>query len=408
MTHPPDSEAFWEMLARYVSGESTLPEAETVRRWLEEAPERKALVDALERSISGFEVEPADVDVEAALRTVEERMDGPDVHRLPVEIGGAPVAAPKKARRPRRVAPASADGAERPKSVPSPAAAPPTPKAPVDAPPVRQRPILIPAAEAPTLPLRPAANAEPAADVPSRRGWLRIAAAIVVLLGGALVWQRMPGPRPAATSVTLSTGVGATDTTFLGDGTRVILGPESRMVVAAGYGEDNRAVELTGEALFDVAHADVPFTVSAGGAVMEDLGTVFNVRAVGGEVVVAVTEGSVSMSGIVLKAGDRAVMAAGSAPVLQQGAVTDADLAWTAGQLVFVDAPISRVTADIRRWYGVEVQVPDTALASSHLNVSFGGEPVDEVLQGIALALGADLIRDGKVVVLRVGAGKPN
>jgi transmembrane sensor len=278
-------------------------------------------------------------------------------------------------------------------------------------------------ASIPSIPARrAAANTQQRASVWSRGAW-RIAAAIVVLLGGAMIWRKLPGPRPAASAVTVATAVGQTDTTYLADGTQVILGPDSRLVVAAMYGQENRSVELTGEALFEVQHGTVPFTVSAGGALMEDLGTTFDVRAVGGEVVVAVSEGSVRMSGsgangapsagssggIVLKAGDRASMAAGAGPILQQGAATQADVAWVNGELVFDAAPVSRVVADVRRWYGVEVQVPDSALAASHLTLTFGGgEPVEEVLDGIGLALGAQITRNGNVALLHAGAGTPN
>jgi ferric-dicitrate binding protein FerR (iron transport regulator) len=44
--------------------------------------------------------------------------------------------------------------------------------------------------------------------------------------------------------------------------------------------------------------------------------------------------------------------------------------------------------------------VADSSLANLHLTASFSGEPVDRVLNVIALSLGARIEREGNVVVL--------
>ena len=139
---------------------------------------------------------------------------------------------------------------------------------------------------------------------PARRAWnttlFRIAAAIVVLLGGGLLWQSLQngaGTPDASIGQSFSTMVGTTDTVNLSDGTSVILGPDSHLTLAKGYGETERSVELEGEAFFTVVHdATKPFTVRAGKAIVKDLGTTFSVRTdVGGPVRVAVTSGSVHL-----------------------------------------------------------------------------------------------------------------
>jgi ferric-dicitrate binding protein FerR (iron transport regulator) len=43
----------------------------------------------------------------------------------------------------------------------------------------------------------------------------------------------------------------------------------------------------------------------------------------------------------------------------------------------------------------------DSVLASRHLTATFNGEPVDDVLRAIALALGASVDRQGDTVRLR-------
>jgi transmembrane sensor len=71
---------------------------------------------------------------------------------------------------------------------------------------------------------------------------------------------------------------------------------------------------------------------------------------------------------------------------------------------VFRDAAVAEVAADLRRWYGVELTVTDSALARRHFTGSFAGEPVGRVVEAIALALGARADRRGDTVFVRAAA----
>ena len=247
-------------------------------------------------------------------------------------------------------------------------------------------------------PLRPRRTTAPA-----RRRWpaalAALAAAAVLLLA---VLARPDGSAGRAAR-TLATTVGQRDSLRLPDGSRVVLGPASRLVVAAGYGDEERTVELSGEAFFDVAHDERrPFVVRAGGASVRDLGTAFVVRSAGDEVRVAVTEGAVLLGAadarsapVRLDAGDRGALRPSGAPEVARGVVTADDVAWTQGRLVFRDAPLAEVAVALRRWYGVELTVADEALAGRTLTAEFTGEPVERVLEVVGLALGARVERRG-------------
>ena len=66
---------------------------------------------------------------------------------------------------------------------------------------------------------------------------------------------------------------------MLADGSRVVLGPDSRLTVPADFGSGARAVELEGDGYFDVRHdAAKPFAVRVGQALVEDVGTTFRVE----------------------------------------------------------------------------------------------------------------------------------
>lgn len=331
----------WEVLARFMAGESPADEADEVRAWLAENPARHDVLSALNRTLAPVAAPPAGLDVEAALRRVHTRMEAP---------------------------------------------------------------------ETPVIPFR--APARPAAPRRFPAPWLRAAAAVVLLLGAWFAWQAVRGG--GSTLVAYSTGVGERDSLRLPDGTGVILGPASRLTLDGGYGEKARDVELRGEALFDVAHDDArPFTVHAGDAWVRDIGTTFSVVADSAAGVrVVVTAGAVALrtterpgdGELVLRQGDRGTLAAGRMTA-ERAAATEDDIAWTQGRLVFRDAPLEQVAADLRRWHGIELRAEDAAIAGRRLTASFDDEAPADVLRVIGLALGADVAMRGDTAVLRAASG---
>ncbi|HEX2780288.1 MAG TPA: FecR domain-containing protein [Gemmatimonadaceae bacterium] len=342
----PTAEPFdWDAVARYLAGESNPDEARAVRLWLDARPERAELVGALGRSFDRLAAgDSSDIDVERALASVHARMNEP---ALAVERGGAPRFAP------------------------------------------RMRP-------ATPLWRRPAS-------------WLAAAAAVaIVAVGVARTRSGAADSTPAPAAAAYTTATGARDSLRLPDGTRVVLGPASRLTVAAGYGTTRREVALVGEGYFDVVHdAAHPFVVRAGAAAIEDIGTAFTVRADSASTVrVAVTTGRVRLSraeggesGVILEAGEVATLDTASR-VVREATTADRELAWTRGRLVFRDAPLSQVAADLRRWYGLELRIADPALLGRHLTATFEKETPEQVLDVVGGALGVRLVRQGDVVVV--------
>jgi transmembrane sensor len=246
-------------------------------------------------------------------------------------------------------------------------------------------------------------------------GGVAAAAAIGALAVGLLRTRGGDGlPRAVAAGSMVATAVGARDSVRLPDGTRVVLGPGSRLSVTPGFGSAGREVGVEGMAYFVVGHESAPFIVHAGPALVRDIGTAFVVRTDSAagvrSVTVAVTEGLVeldpddaSASSVRLKAGERGIVHS-DGRVAAGATATDADLAWTRGRLIFTDAPLSAVRGDLLRWYGVELRVADSALLARRVTATFEREPVDSVLRVIALALGGSVDRRDSVAVLRIGA----
>lgn len=352
----PDAPADWEAISRYLAGESPDAEADAVRAWLAERPEDAELVTALDRTLDRLAMVPtAEIDVEAALARATVRREAErDAERDTADV------------RPIRRAPA-----------------------------------------APVAPVAPARR-----SIWRSTGLRAAAAVLVVATGGGLLW-RARQPASFGPPRTFVTGIGQRDSVSLPDGSHVVIGPSSRLVVASGYGDPNREVELTGEGYFDVKHDDAhTFTVRAGTATIRDVGTVFTVRTGDADRVrVAVREGAVLLDGaaagrgVVLHQGDVGVVEGPGHAQAQRGTATSDDVAWTAGRLVFREAPLSEVAAELRRWYGLELRVTDSALARRPLTASFAGDTPDHVLEVIGLALGARVERHGDTAVVRPAEG---
>jgi transmembrane sensor len=349
----PPEDADWEAIARYFAGESSPDEAIAIRRWLQAHPAEATALRALNGATGELvNATPPDLDVEAALKRVIERRDASDI---------IPIDSKRPARTPARtVAPAR-----------------------------RWQPFAIPAA-----------------------------AAAVLLIGFGLYWRNSierSGYTPQANAQTFATTVGQRDSVLLVDGTRIVLAPDSRLTVAAGYGGSVREVELQGEAYFDVKHDEArPFVVRAGDAAIRDLGTTFTVRATGTQGVrVAVTSGSVSLArtqaapneAVVLRPGDAGTLGVDGRTLVERSGAAEADTAWTRGRLVFREAAVSTVRAELRRWYGIDVQI-DSSFAASHLTMTFDGDSADTVLDVIARTLGAQVTRQGNTATIKPAAAR--
>jgi len=211
----------------------------------------------------------------------------------------------------------------------------------------------------------------------------------------------------------LTTGVGQRDSVRLADGSRVLLGPMSRLRVLSGYGRSARAVELYGNGLFQVRHDDAqPFIVRAGTAVIRDVGTTFTVEATdSSDVRVVVTEGSVQLSnatdsmGVLLRAGDVGHARVGQAPSAASRSANEQDLAWTHGQLVFRNATLAEVRDELRKWYGLELVLADSSLSQRTVNATFVRESPEQAMRVIELLLGARIEMRGDSAVLHAARG---
>lgn len=235
-------------------------------------------------------------------------------------------------------------------------------------------------------------------------GLAAVAAAVLVFIG-AFVLQIREGHE---------TGVGQSQALALLDGSTVVLGAKSRVVVK--FTDRERLVRLiAGEALFEVRHNSArPFVVDAGDTVIRDVGTRFDVNRTGASVRVAVLEGEVevhergpSAAHLIkavqfLRAGDSLEAIAGDADgrlqppqnLIAQPVGPMAATAWRGGRLVYENARLADVVADVNRYYAPGVTL-DPASADLRVTASFRTNEIPAFLNTLDSALPVTIQRAG-------------
>jgi ferric-dicitrate binding protein FerR (iron transport regulator) len=80
-------------------------------------------------------------------------------------------------------------------------------------------------------------------------------------------------------------------------------------------------------------------------------------------------------------------------------------LAWSTGEIVFDNTPLSEVAEELERWFDIECRIADSALRDRPLTGNYRSElPVDELLRVIGLAAEVQAERIGRVVTFTRGA----
>lgn len=162
----------------------------------------------------------------------------------------------------------------------------------------------------------------------------------------------------------------------LSDGTKVFLNADSKLHYPLRFASNKRDVELSGEALFEVAkNPNAPFSVNSSGMRTRVLGTIFNVSSYPGDRVQHVTllEGKVEVADsnkdYILHPGEQ-FLTEGSKPRVHR---VDAELytSWTQGTVRFQGMKLEDIVQKIQRWYDVDFVFQDPSTKSLRFTGAF-------------------------------------
>jgi ferric-dicitrate binding protein FerR (iron transport regulator) len=241
---------------------------------------------------------------------------------------------------------------------------------------------------------------------------LRLAAAVVVVLGVVFAWRQL-NPPPADT--VYATAHGERLDVRLPDGTAVVLGSFSSLTVPPDFAVASRRVTLDGEAWFEASHDSMAFEVASGDYLVRDIGTEFTVTrrddlplevvVLAGEVQVRVRADTTVLLAS-LAAGDVGQFAQPDS-LLEHEAVLAHDqpvamrAAWRTGTLDVIDAPVRDVIARLASWHGMSIEAAPGLSEGRTITVTLPLDSLDAAIDVLANLLGAEAVRGPGIVRLQ-------
>lgn len=244
------------------------------------------------------------------------------------------------------------------------------------------------------------------------RRWMALAASLLVAAIGAgivLINRGTPGPKSIARIELVQTPVAINQPGVLPDGSLIEIG--ARSVVDVNFTGPRRELELRdGEAFFRVKHDKAhPFVVKAGRLEVIAVGTAFNVRRTGSQVIVTVQEGSVDVrssgsadrESVRAHAGQQLSFESGTGEIHDSEVDPAVTLAWRSGRLEFTGDPLSVVVANVNRYSKRPVILGDARLGTLTFTGTVFFDNVDAWLDGLQQVFPIDVHRgDPQEIIL--------
>jgi hypothetical protein len=209
---------------------------------------------------------------------------------------------------------------------------------------------------------------------------------------------------------TITTPRGGQYQLILADGSKVMLNAASSLRFPVVFNSNERRVELTGEAYFEVAKNKAkPFIVHANNTDIQVLGTHFNVSAYGDDHILTTTllEGAVRMQtgqfSAILKPGQQGSILDNSNAITVKDADIDGVMAWKNGIFLFNDEHLDDVMKKISRWYNVEVEFKEQSVKMEAYSGSVSRfSQISQVLRKLQALGGVEFqIVSNKIIVMK-------
>ena len=214
---------------------------------------------------------------------------------------------------------------------------------------------------------------------------------------------------------TITTEKGRTFQLQLADGTRVWLDAMSSIRFPAAFSGQERVVEITGQAYFEVASArdasgnKLAFKVSSNHQQVEVLGTHFNVNAYNDQdIQTTLLEGKVrvgrnaqvpSEPALILNPGEQSSATGNGKLRLNAEVDLDEVMAWKNGRFMFNGSTVQQIMQQLTRWYNIEVvykdEIRETFVAEMDREL-----PLSRSLELLEMTKQVKFVVEGKKVIV--------
>lgn len=220
-------------------------------------------------------------------------------------------------------------------------------------------------------------------------GLLRVAAVIFILLGvGAVIYLQMKS-KPSSELVRVDTG-NETNTLVktLNDGSVIYIAQNSLFSFPREFKSDSRNVELKGEAFFDIAsNPEKPFIIETDEALIEVLGTAFNVKTQNGKAFeLIVDRGKVKVTLKNDPSHSELVVAGEKISTVKNNLVktkytSNSDNRWYKHRMHFKDESLQNTISVLNRNFNTTFAVADEETGNRKLTVTFDNDTAETMTE---------------------------
>lgn len=238
--------------------------------------------------------------------------------------------------------------------------------------------------------------------------WMKAAAVIAVLLIGTVVLYYVRKPDYTY----ISTPYAATKAVWLPDSSEVVLNANSSIRFNSRRTGGKREVWLTGEAFFKVRHIEKageaqPFAVYAGDAMIEVLGTEFNVKSINNTTGVLLQKGKVRFSApagkasTIMQPNEYCQYSAAQGKITARRANPVLFTSWLEKKYRFEKATVQDVCETLREYFGFEFIIRNDKLNSLTISGTLELQNEQVLLQVLGELLHATVSRNGNQIIIK-------
>ena len=256
----------------------------------------------------------------------------------------------------------------------------------------------------------------------------------IIISGGFYYLRGMKRILPAenVAELAVSTKYGSRTNIQLPDGSKVWLNSGSTLTYDKQFGKEIREVVLSGEAFFDVVkNIEKPFIIHTASMDIKVLGTQFNVKSYANDnhSEASLIRGSIEVSlkkrgseKILLKPNEKIVVMNDAAvkdtlKVVQKTTARDPiisvqklnydendstiiETSWVDHKLYFSNESFEEIAVKMERWYGIPVVFQEPALKNERLTGSFTNEMIDEALNALQISTAFRYYKKNNTIII--------
>lgn len=224
---------------------------------------------------------------------------------------------------------------------------------------------------------------------------IKWAAVALLLICTGIVWQLFSGP------YIIEAPYGEIITVTLPDESTVELNSGAKLTFDRSFGNETRRVILEGEGYFDIRNNNQPFTVETHNALINVLGTRFNVRSwptdINGETFVVLDQGNVEFTSrtlpeefVSLETGQFSrVSYLNEEPEQPSPAPMDIALAWRSKGIALNNQPLPVIFNELERRFGTTIEITSPEIAERSASIYIREpESLESVLLTVSHATG--------------------